>query len=242
MLTQLLIIQAVTFIGLIIVLRMIFYRQLKTALDRLKRLHEENLAREEQLKAEIEATKQEREVELAKARDKAAEIVKDAKDKAEKSGLDVEAQAKEQAAKIVEKAKLEVSRMRDELFAQYEQEALELSIQMLKAAFTKQGTEVLQHHLIQELLEEIKNLESDRFIVKSKLVKVQSAFPLTPEEKNGLIGMFSQKLSLAVELEETVNPEIIAGLVINAGPVTIDGSVRNKLAKIVPYLGINKEK
>ena len=242
MLIQLLIIQAVTFLGLILVLRVIFYRQLKTALDRLKRLHEDNLAREEQLKKEIESTRQERESELAKARDKASEIVKEAKAGAEKAGLDVEAQAKEQAQKIIEKAKLEVNRMRDELFSQYEQEALELSIQMLKAAFTKQGNEVLQHHLIQELLDEIKNLESDRFIVKSKQVKVQSAFALSAEEKDTLTRILSEKLALGVELEEALNPEIIAGLIINAGPLTIDGSLRNKLAKIVPYLGLNKEK
>jgi F-type H+-transporting ATPase subunit b len=242
MLTQLLIIQAITFLGLILVLRVIFYRQLKTALDRLKRLHEENLAREEQLKEQIEAVRQERELELAKARDKAADIVKDAKDKAEKAGLDVEAQAKEQSKKILEKARLEVNKMRDELFAQSEQEALELSIQMLKAAFTKQGNEVLQHHLIQELLDEIRNLESDRFIVKAKQVKVQSAFVLSPEEKSKLTQILSEKLLLAVELEEALNPEIIAGLIINAGPLTIDGSLRNKLAKIIPYLGITKEK
>ena len=132
--------------------------------------------------------------------------------------------------------------MRDELFSQYEQEALELSIQMLKAAFTKQGNEVLQHHLIQELLDEIKNLESDRFIVKSKQVKVQSAFALSAEEKDTLTRILSEKLALGVELEEALNPEIIAGLIINAGPLTIDGSLRNKLAKIVPYLGLNKEK
>ncbi|MDD5654349.1 MAG: F0F1 ATP synthase subunit delta [Candidatus Omnitrophica bacterium] len=242
MLTQLLIIQAVTFVGLILVLRVVFYRQLKTALDRLKRLHEENLAREEQLKKEIEAGRQEREAELAKARDKAADIVKDAKDKSEKIGLDIEAQAKDQAQKILEKAKLEVNKMRDDLFSQYEQEALELSIQMLKAAFTKQGNEVLQHHLISELLEEIKNLESDRFIVKTKQAKVTSAFALSPEEKADLAHTLSQKLLLEVELEEIINPEIIAGLVINAGPLTIDGSLRNKLAKIVPYLGLTKEK
>ncbi|MFA5115996.1 MAG: F0F1 ATP synthase subunit delta, partial [Candidatus Omnitrophota bacterium] len=144
--------------------------------------------------------------------------------------------------KILEKAKLEVNKMRDDLFSQYEQEALELSIQMLKAAFTKQGNEVLQHHLISELLEEIKNLESDRFIVKAKQVKVTSAFALSPEEKAGLARTLSQKLLLEVELEEIINPEIIAGLVINAGPLTIDGSLRNKLAKVVPYLGLTKEK
>ena len=236
MLIQLLIIQVITFIGLLFLLRLLFHKQLGTAVTRLKRLHEENLAKEEELKKELEAIRLERDKELERAKQEADKIIKEARAKSEKVSGNIESEAKKQAQEFAERTKADLEKMERDLAKKYLDEAIEASMDILKTVFSEQSQEALGHQLISELISEVKNLGDDKFSVKSKEAKVASAYPLTSAEKEKLAHILSAKTGLSVELKETKDPGLIAGLVIQMGALTIDGSLRNKLKKIVPYL------
>jgi F-type H+-transporting ATPase subunit b len=240
MLFQLLIIQVITFAVLLFVLRILFYKQLGSALARLKNLHEENLAREEELKKELEKARLEKEQELKKAREEADKIIKDSKTKAEKISLDADKQAKEKVESALEQMQQEKEKLEKELLAKYQQHAIDLSLEMLDAVFTDQGREALQHQLIMELIGELKNLEKDKFTVRGKEAKVTSAYPLTDGEKEKLAHILSDKVGERVALQESKDAGIIAGLIINIGALTIDGSLKSKLKKTIPYLKAGK--
>jgi F0F1-type ATP synthase membrane subunit b/b' len=236
MLIQLFIIQAITFIGLIFVLRLLFYRQLNVALNRLKRLHEENVAKEEKLNKQIEQSRFERETELSRAKKIAEDMVKSAKEKAEKIALDIHAQAQEQAKKMAEMSKVEQERLKSELLADFEKRAMELAVLMIKTTFTIEGVEVLQHQLISEVIEELKNMDKEKFTVKSSTADIFSVFPLNDVERKDLGRILSEKVETDVEINEFQNPEIIAGLIIQVGALTVDGSLSNRLKRIIPYV------
>jgi len=240
MFTQLIIIQVITFVMLIFVLRMLFYRQLNSALARLRHLHEENIKREEELKKEIEKTKEERDIELSRAKDEAGQIIKEAKEKAEKTGQNIKDQAKDEAGNILEQSKLQLAALEKSLNSNYQEMALDLSVKMLEVTFTGQGKEGLQRQLIAELIAEIRNIEKDRFTVKSNQVKITSACPLDPQHVEELSGILAEKTGQAVQLKEEIDAKLIAGLVIEIGAFIIDGSLKNKLRKAVPYLKIHK--
>lgn len=229
---QLIVIQVITFIAVIFILRMLFYSQLNSALARLNKLHEENLIKEEELKKQLEEAKLERANFIEKAKAEAAAIVKDAKVRAENAASELATKSKGEMEKKFEHVKEEVEKMKVEAEASSNEKASGLALKMLEAVFTDAGRSALQHELISEILEEIKGLEKGKFTVKTKEVDIVTASPLVSEDKTQLAKILSEKIGSRVDVKESVDKGIIAGLVIKIGALTIDGSIRNKLRKI----------
>ena len=84
---------------------------------------------------------------------------------------------------------------------------------------------------IAELFEQYK-AEHDRSIS----VEVESAFELTDDQQKTLATALSKRLDRTVTPHVTINPSLIGGVLIRAGDLGIDGSVRGKLAKLAEAL------
>jgi len=233
MLLQLVVIQIATFAALIFILRFLFYRQLNSSLGRLKSIHEENLAREEELTGELDKLKKERDAELAKTREEAERILKVAKEKSVKIEEQYLAQAKEDAAKIVEGARAESAKIKVGLESSYRQKSLDLSVEIISRIFTDKDSKALQRQLIDEMIEEIRIMPASLFTVQSKTVKARSAYPLHEKEQQELVLILSDKTNIPVELVFEDSSDIIAGLVIEIGALTLDGSLKNKISKVL---------
>jgi F-type H+-transporting ATPase subunit delta len=80
---------------------------------------------------------------------------------------------------------------------------------------------------IAEVFEELRALEQ-----RSLEVEVLSAFPLSEAESERLKDALGRKFDKAVQLESRVDESLIGGVLIRAGDVVIDGSVRGKLGKL----------
>ncbi|WP_437879879.1 F0F1 ATP synthase subunit delta [Pseudomonas sp. LRF_L74] len=67
-------------------------------------------------------------------------------------------------------------------------------------------------------------------------VEVTSAFALSTEQQDKLAKVLSARLSREVRLHATEDSSLIGGVVIRAGDLVIDGSVRGKIAKLAEAL------
>lgn len=65
---------------------------------------------------------------------------------------------------------------------------------------------------------------------------VITAKPLTEDQKSSLAAALEQRLGLKVQLEETVDPDLIGGAVIKAGDMVIDGSAKGRIEKLTTAL------
>ena len=237
MIFQIIVIQILTFVGLILMLRFLFYRQLNDALLRLKALHEENIAREEVLKSELDKIEKEKQNELVKAKRDAGRIIEESKDRALKMGMDMQAEAQSQAQRIVEKANENSKKMTRDIDNTTQAQAIDLSIQILKLTLTERTNEVFHSQLTSELIKEIENLPVNKFTVKEKIIKISSALVLTKEESSKMAKILAAKTGHNnIELVEDVNSDLIAGLIVQIGSLIIDGSLRNKMKKAISYI------
>lgn len=85
--------------------------------------------------------------------------------------------------------------------------------------------------VIAELYEQNK-AEHDRSIT----VEVETAFALDADQQTTLATALSKRLDRTVTPHVTINPALIGGVLIRAGDLVIDGSVRGRLAKLAEAL------
>lgn len=236
MVIQLLLIQAVTMVLLVLGLRFIFYRNLNAALARLKRLHEENLTKEEELKKHLDEAALQREQLLVQAHEESERIVKETRDKMDAAVLQSRGEAKLQVQKILDEAQGEEKRFREELRERADRAAAETALRLLRIVFTGESFLSLQTSLIASLLQEVRTLDASKFTVKSGPVKISTAKTLAPAERAAFSKVLEEKTGNGGPIEETLDEALIAGVVIHIGALTLDGSLRNRLERALPYL------
>jgi F-type H+-transporting ATPase subunit delta len=69
-------------------------------------------------------------------------------------------------------------------------------------------------------------------------VNIASAFEISAEQQSKLSAALKQKLDRDVNLQTQVDKSLIGGILIKAGDMTIDGSVRGKLTKLAESMGV----
>ncbi len=94
-----------------------------------------------------------------------------------------------------------------------------------------------QNHRL-EVLPEIVTLFEELKSQKEHSVDVElvSAFPLNDEQTNKLVASLKQKLGREINVASSLDQSLLGGVIIKAGDLVIDGSVRGKLAKLAEKL------
>lgn len=236
MLIQLIIIQIVTFGLLIFLLRFLFVRNLNTASTRLNTLLEENMVKETQLTEELKLAKEERDAEIKRGKLEAAAIIEESKNDGIKLRLKMEEETKQHAEKIISEAKEEANKLKEKIIKETHEKSLYFAVEMIEKTLTEENKEDLQVKFINDTIKEISKLPQERFSVSSNNVKIVSSFPLNENQRENLKLVLFDKLRITPVLEETVNKELISGLLLDMDGLVIDGTLKNRLRMIIPHL------
>ncbi|MFH1678110.1 MAG: ATP synthase F1 subunit delta [Candidatus Omnitrophota bacterium] len=237
MLIQLLIIQFITFVGIIFLLRYLFSRHLKSALARLNTLHEENLAKEEELNEELKRAKEESQAQIKQGKAEAELIIEEASKEAARIRLKMEEQAKLQASEIVAEGKVEAEKIKIKLIKDVQAQSVELASKMIAELLTETDKIALQYEFAKGIIQEISHLPKEQFNIESNpVVKVTSSFPLLERQRDEIKSVLTQKTGKNIELSQQLDPKLIGGLIVEIGGMVIDGTLKNKLGRIIPHL------
>ena len=232
MLIQLLILQIVTFVGIIFLLRFLFSRHLNSALTRLNALHEENLAKEEELNEELRRAKEESQAQIQQGKLEAEQIMEEAIKEANRMRLNMEEQAKKQVEKIIIDGHADAEKLKVTLVNDTRAKSVELASQIIAELLTETDKITLQYELANEIIAEIARLDKSQFSMPSPNATVTSSFPLLERQVVELKKMLSEKIGQTVELTQKTDLGLIGGLTVETGGMLIDGTLKNKLQKI----------
>jgi len=233
---QVIFIQVVTFILIIIFLRVLFHKNLSSALKRLQDLHGQNLEKEATLNREIERAKKDREEETEKGRWEAKKLIETAKTEADKLKEEALLRAKQEAEKAIEETRQECESIRRKSASEIEESSVKLASAIIREIFSEEARQELQRELVDELVVELRKIDKEKLKVEIKKAEVITSHPLLEKQKSSIAQIICEAVGHHVELEEKIDASIISGLVINLGGRILDGSLQNKLRKVIPYI------
>ncbi len=229
-------IQGVTFIAIVLFLRWLLYNQITRAVKRLQKLNQQNMQKEKILKEEIERARKEADLEIEKAKTEADKMKEEAKIESEKEREELIDKSKEEAKRVIAEAMKDVKMREKDLILEMEAKAVHIATDMVRYIFSDKNLETLHIQLIDGLIEDIKTLDVKPSSVKQDKAEVVSAFPLQEKQKEKLKTVLSSKLGKDIKLTEQSRPDVVAGLFIEMGSFLIDGSIKNKLKKVIPVM------
>ncbi len=235
MLLNLFIILTIIFIGIYFLLRFLYSYFLNVAQARLNNLHEENLVKEQQLTEELKRAKAEGEAEIKRARDEAGLIIEEARNESVKLRMQLEDAAKIQVDKIITDGNIEAERAKEKYLKDAEAHSLDLAMKLVAQLLSEKDKESLQEEFISETISEIAKLPKDQFSIVSDKVKVSSSQLLRKDQKENLQQLLKEKTGKDMIFEEILKKDLIGGLIVEIGGLVIDGTIKNKLQRILPY-------
>lgn len=228
---QLIIIQVITFVALVLVLRKIMYSASFMETKRLQQLSQENEKRTRELAKKIEEAETEYKRKIYGAEEEARRLKAQAGAEIEKLKEEAMDKAKQESERIINQALNAKEKIREEIEAQLQDKSITLASKLIARVLASRNQRLLHEGLIDEIVEEIEKIEPAKLRVKTGTGQLIAPYEVPKNKKEKMISLLSQKTGKEISLEEKIDPETIAGATIKLGSLVIDGSLAGKLTE-----------
>ena len=229
------ILQICMFVIVFVTLRAWIYKPMLGLLEKRRKmvsqgLEDARVAAEARANAEVEANKI-----IGGAQSKAAEIIKEATDRAESAGQDLRARMEAEVAKSRQEALTEMAQEKNRILSELRGQVAALAIAATQKLIGESLDEARQRALLQDFFSGVKSGKVE--VLQGKQIsgekaEVTSALPLVDKEQTTIRKELLSSLGEKGEIEFKVDPSILGGLIIRTGETVIDGSVAGQLESL----------
>ena len=226
---QLIVIQVVTFIALVFVLRRLLFTEANMEIKRLQKLSGENEKKAEELRKKAERAKAEYEEQLKKAEEDVRQVREKAQKEIEKQQAQVMEGAKIEAEKIIAHARDSKDKIREEIKAELEEKSIDFACDLVKNAFDEKIYKNAHDELLDGIIQEFERIDKNKISDKVKVAEIISPFPVNKGVKEKIKKLISRKASRQIDLNEKIDKDVVAGAIIKIGDLIIDGSLANRM-------------
>lgn len=237
MLVQLVIIQVITFLAIVFVLRKLLYSESAKEMVRLRNLKDETSLKQKDLQEKISQAEDAYRQKMAEADEKMRGMKARCEAEAEEMKRRAVDEAKEEADRIIKSALNAKEKIREEISVEMRKRAPLLASRIFKEALSPVIREAVHRELIRDVIEKIKNTEKAVFNFKTEKAEIVTAYPLTKPNREEIELLIRSSLGYAVPVKESQDEKLVSGIMIKLGTVIIDGSLDNRLRQIEKGLG-----
>ena len=222
--------QVIIFTALIFMFRRILNKNVVSATQHLEELDRANAEKELEINKRLEKIKQDSEKIIAKAQQKAEEEKARITGEAEAEKDKILKQSRARGEEIMQQASKSRQLLLSEIEKRIEKEAVNKACELIHDTLPKQFKEEIHSQWVKNLIEyNFRQLERLHIPKDVKEVKVTSAFPLDKDQKKDISKKVKALLGRDVDVNEKVDPKIVAGIVVAVGSLVLDGSLKNKI-------------
>jgi len=226
---QMIILQIITFVALVLILRKLMYSASVAETRRLQRLTEENTRKAQELARKVEEAERVYKEKLIKAEDEVKKMRLQAEEEAKRVKEEIIDKAHQEGERIVQQALSSKERFRKEIWEEMQGKNVELAKELIRTVLDSKSMDLFHRGLIQEVLEEIKKIPPEK--LKSDIENVELISPrrITKEILHQVEEILSSKLGRKVVIENSLDKKIMAGIIVKLGALVIDGSLKGRL-------------
>lgn len=233
---EILIIQILTFVGLALMLRWMFYQNVTAALRRMQFIQQENSKREQEITNRVSVVEADCQKKIREAEERAKKIFIEAKAKAEEARGEIIREARMEGQRVIQDSQDRREEIRYELEKEIDTKVTHLVSEAIRYALASKIEQRVHEQMVNDLLEEIKGLDSGRLHSEATEAQVITSQALTVPQRKDLTEILGQKLGTPIPVKESVDPKIIAGMIVQIGSLVLDGSLRNTLQEAIAHV------
>ncbi len=238
MVFQLVIVQIVTFVAIVFVLRKLLYSESAKEMLRLKKLKEETANKQKELQQKIDAAQDAYKEKMAEAEEKARAYRIKSEEEAKELKKQVLNKANEEAEQIVKSAFNAKEKMREEIVEEMRKRAPMLASRIFEEFLSPEVRDMAHRELVRDVIHKIKTAEKISFKSRIDKGEIISARPLSDSDKSEIELLIRNNLGYEVPLQGKEDEQLVAGVIIKLGTILIDGSLDSRLKQVEAELGL----
>ncbi len=144
--------------------------------------------------------------------------------------------ARKERDRIVDEANRSKEKLRQELAREAQAQAVEHARRVYELVFSEELGRKLDHAFLDELLAALDEMDSSSITISAAAIEVVCSHPMEPAHREQLREIVTRKFNVSLEVRETIDTELIAGIKIKLGSLEIDGSLRNRFNEAIEQL------
>jgi len=237
LLTQLIIIQIVTFVALVFFLRKLLYTEASIEVKRLQKLNADNEKKAEELRELAEQAHAKYDAKLKTAEEDVRQLRESAQKDIEKRQIQAVEAAEAEAERILAQARNAREKMKEEIKNELEQNVVNFACAVVRSAFDEKSYKHIHDGLEEDIVAHLASIDEHKIVDTVNVIEITTAFALKPQDQEKIKEIIGGKVSRKLDIREKIDTGLIAGMLIKIGNLIIDGSLANRIEEVRKKMG-----